>query len=140
MRDFNGYQFDDRPDRVDHQVLWEFLSTEPYWGRWRGPDEVRAGVDGSWRIVGCYDRSGEMVGFARATSDGVNFAYLGDVFVLAAHRGRGLGKELVREMIDNGPGRDFRWLLNTSDAHELYRGFGFGPGDSTIMVRKSAKG
>jgi len=140
MREFNGYQFDDRPERIDQQTVWEFLSTEAYWGRWRGLEDVRASIAGSWRVVGCYAPTGEMVGFARATSDGVNFAYLGDVFVVPLHRGHGLGKELVREMIDNGPGRDFRWMLNTSDAHELYRGFGFGQGDSTIMVRQSAKG
>ncbi|RIJ67809.1 N-acetyltransferase [Nakamurella silvestris] len=140
MREFNNYQFDDDRERLDHEVLWTFLSTDAYWGKWRTREDVRAGVDGSWRVVGCYSPVGQMVGFARATSDGVNFAYLGDVFVVPAHRGHGLGKELVREIIENGPGRDFRWMLNTSDAHTLYRGFGFAPGDSTVMVRPSAKG
>ena len=49
-----------------------------------------------------------------------------DVFVLPGHRGNGLGKDLVRVMVDEGPGSRFRWMLHTADAHGLYRGFGFG--------------
>lgn len=85
-----------------------------------------ASIDGSWRVVGVYESAtGRQVGFARAVSDGVTTAYLADVFVIADARGHGLGKELVREMIDNGPGAGLRWMLFTADAHELYRQFGF---------------
>ena len=59
------------------------------------------------------------------SSDGVGFAYLADVFVLAEHRGHALGKQLMQRMIEDGPGRDFRWVLFTADAHGLYEQFGF---------------
>ena len=90
-------------------------------------------MDGAWRVVGCYAADGGMVGFARAFSDGVATAYLADVYVLPEHRGAGLGRRLVRAMVEDGPGRDFRWLLHTADAHGLYRAFGFGPPDDTFM-------
>jgi GNAT superfamily N-acetyltransferase len=124
MRTFGDYELDDDRTRLDLDVLWKFLSTEAYWGRWRTREQVEAAVDGSWRVVGAY-RGGEQVGFARAFSDGVSSAYLADVFVVDSARGTGLGKEIVREMIDNGPGDRFRWLLHTADAHGLYRQFGF---------------
>jgi hypothetical protein len=38
-------------------------------------------------------------------------------------------------MIDEGPGRDFRWMLVTSDAHGLYAKFGFAAPDERVMVR-----
>jgi GNAT superfamily N-acetyltransferase len=76
-----------------------------------------------------------MVGFARALSDGVAFAYLGDVYVLPEHRGRGLGVRLVEVMIEEGPGADFRWLLHTADAHALYERFGFAEPDSSVLER-----
>jgi GNAT superfamily N-acetyltransferase len=82
---------------------------------------------------------GAMVGGARAISDGVSDAYLGDMFVLFEHRGAGLSKRVLSEMIDDGPGRDFRWLLATSDAHGLYTQFGFLQPDERIMVRPSRK-
>ncbi len=78
--------------------------------------------------------------FARALSDGVALAYLADVYVLAEHRHRGLGQALLREMIDNGPGRDFRWMLRTDDAHGLYRKFGFAAPGSAFMERVSDRG
>ncbi len=135
----DDYEFDDDRERIDGRALWAFVSTGAYWGRWRTEKEVRAALDGSWRVVGCYDRSGNMVGFARAISDGVNLAYLADVYVLPEHRGRKLGVRLVEQMVERGPGRDFRWLLHTADAHELYRRFGFGAPDSTAMERPSTR-
>ncbi|MGW3964618.1 GNAT family N-acetyltransferase [Amycolatopsis sp. NPDC005003] len=124
MRTFGDYELDDDRARLDLDVVWKFLSTEAYWGRWRTREQVEASIDGSWRVVGAY-RDGSMVGFARAFSDGVLSAYLADVFVIDSARGSGLGKEIVREMIDNGPGAQFRWMLHTADAHGLYRQFGF---------------
>ncbi|MFE0020631.1 GNAT family N-acetyltransferase [Amycolatopsis sp. NPDC059021] len=126
MRTVGAYELDDDPARVDLDVVWKFLSTEAYWARWRTRDQVEAQVRNAWRIVGAYETSsGRQVGFGRAFSDGVAMAYLADVFVLPDARGTGLGKELVREMVDNGPGANFRWMLHTSDAHELYRQYGF---------------
>ncbi|MEV7093970.1 GNAT family N-acetyltransferase [Amycolatopsis sp. NPDC051045] len=124
MRTFGGYELDDDRTRLDLDVVWKFLSTEAYWGRWRTREQVEAAIDGSWRVIGAY-RGGEQVGFARAFSDGVSSAYLADVFVVGSARGSGLGKEIVREMVDNGPGAGFRWMLHTVDAHGLYRQFGF---------------
>jgi GNAT superfamily N-acetyltransferase len=135
------YVLSDDVDRLDRDVIWRFLSAEAYWGRWRTRDEVERQIAGAWRVVGAYDeRSGELVGFARAVSDGVAFAYLADVFVDAAHRGAGLGHRLVTTMIDEGPGADFRWTLFTGDAHGLYRQHGFAEPDATAMVRPARQG
>ncbi|WP_315094520.1 GNAT family N-acetyltransferase [uncultured Cellulomonas sp.] len=135
------YELSDAVDRLDREAIWRFLSTEAYWGRWRSRDEVEQQVAGAWRVVGAYVAStGELVGFARAVSDGVGFAYLADVFVDAAHRGAGLGHRIVTTMIDDGPGADFRWVLFTGDAHGLYERHGFRAPDSTAMVRPSRRG
>lgn len=133
------YDLDDDPTRVQPEVVWQWLSTEAYWGRWRTRADVDAQLAGAWRVVGAYrSDTGEQVGFARAVSDGVAFAYLADVFVLDAHRGHGLGKRLVTRMIDEGPGSRFRWVLFTGDAHGLYEQYGFAAPDDTTMVRPAA--
>lgn len=127
-----GDEVDDDPARVDRDVVWEYLSTRAYWGRWRSRADVEAQLDSAWRVVGAY-RGGAMVGFARAVSDGVAFGYLADVFVLDVARGAGLGKVLVETML---AGTDrFRWTLFTDDAHGLYARYGFGPADATALVR-----
>lgn len=134
-RQIGLYEICDDPVRIDLDAVWQFLSDCAYWGKWRTRDDVRRQVEGAWRVVGCYDSSGQMVGFARAFSDGVSSAYLADVYVLADHRGRGLGVALLREMIDGGPGRHFRWMLHTGDAHGLYQKLGFVSPDSRFMER-----
>lgn len=131
------YEVSDDPGRVDLDVVWSFLSTDAYWGRSRTRAEVETQVRGAWRVVGAYERAGgAQVGFARAFSDGVRYAYLADVFVLDRARGHGLGKALVAAMIDDGPGRDFRWMLHTKDAHGLYAQYGFAPPDDTYLERR----
>ena len=132
------YDLDDDPSRIQPDVVWGWLSTEAYWGRQRSRADVETQISGAWRVAGAYRRdTGEQVGFARAVSDGVNFAYLADVFVIDAHRGHGLGKRLVKLMVDDGPGSSFRWMLFTSDAHGLYRLFGFAAPDDTALVRRA---
>ncbi len=130
-----GYEIDDDKARVDRDAVWRFLSTEAYWGRDRRRADVEAQIDQAWRVMGVYDGDGATVGFARAVSDGVAFAYLADVYVEAAARGAGVGTALVRTMIEDGPGRAFRWTLFTADAHGLYARFGFDAPDATAMVR-----
>jgi len=134
------YELDDDPGRVDRDTLWQFLSTEAYWGRWRTRSVVEQQLDGAWRVVGVYDSgTGAMIGFARAVSDGTGFAYLADVYIDKEFRGQGLGVELVATMIDRGPGASFRWTLHTSDAHGLYERFGFTQPDRTYLERPGTR-
>ncbi|GAB3409000.1 GNAT family N-acetyltransferase [Flindersiella endophytica] len=135
------YELDDDPGRVDRDAVWAFLSTEAYWGKWRTRDVLDRQLDKAWRVTAAYDKqSGKLVGFARAISDGEAFAYLADVFVDQTARGHGIGKELVRLMVDLGPGHDFRWTLHTWDAHGLYKQFGFIPPDDTYLERAARGG
>ncbi len=130
------YEFDDDPGRVDRDAVWEFLSTQAYWGKFRTRADLEAQLASAWRVVGVYETAtGRQVGFARAVSDGVAYAYLADVFILPDARGAGLGKELVATMIDRGPGASFRWTLHTADAHGLYRQYGFAAPDETYLER-----
>ncbi|WP_156756384.1 GNAT family N-acetyltransferase [Actinokineospora pegani] len=130
------HEISDDPTRLDRAVVHGFLTTEAYWHRWRTPADIDAQIAGSWRVVGAYDRvTGAQVGFARAVSDGVALGYLADVFVVPAARGRGVGKALVRALVEEGAGAGMRWLLHTADAHDLYRSFGFQEPDATYLER-----
>jgi GNAT superfamily N-acetyltransferase len=132
----SAYELDDDPRRIDRDTVWEFLSTQAYWGRYRTRADFEAQLASAWRVVGVYETAaGRQVGFARAISDGIDFGYLSDVFILPDARGAGLGRELVATMIDRGPGAGFRWSLHTSDAHGLYRKYGFAEPDTRYMER-----
>ena len=129
-----GYELDDDRDRVDVAELHRFLSTEAYWALGRPREAVERLLRDSSRVVGLY-HGGRLVGFARAVSDGVAFAYLADVYVLPEHRGLGLGLELVRETVEGSPFAERKWLLHTRDAHALYEKLGFGPPSERLMER-----
>ena len=129
-----GYELDDDRDRVDLDVVYRFLSEEAYWAAGRTRETVERLVRESWRVIGAY-RDDEQVGFARVVSDGAASAWLGDVFVLEGHRGKGLGVALVREAVEDPSLRDLPWFLNTRDAHSLYARFGFEMPNERTMVR-----
>lgn len=129
-----GYELDDDRGRVDVDVVHRYLAEEAYWVRGRDRPTIERLVRESTRVIGVYVGN-EQVGFARVMSDGSNMAWLGDVFVVAEHRGRGLGVELVREAVEHPEHRDLTWFLNTRDAHSLYTRFGFEAPSDRTMVR-----
>jgi GNAT superfamily N-acetyltransferase len=133
----DGLELDDDPARVDVDAVHDFLANTSYWAEGRPRETVQRLVREAERVVGLYD-GGRQVGFARAFTDGTAIAYLADVYVLPEYRGRGLGVELVREMVERGPYADVKWILHTRDAHDLYRRFGFAEPSERVMERTPA--
>lgn len=120
----DGYSISTDKSRLDLDAIHAFLSTKAYWCLNIPRERVRKSIEHS-RCYGVYH--GEVqVGFARVISDLATIAYLGDVYILEAHRGRGLSKWLIGT-IRNDPELQGlrRWILLTGDAHGLYRQFGW---------------
>jgi GNAT superfamily N-acetyltransferase len=111
--------------KLDISVIHDFLSNRSYWGKGRTVAEVRKSIDHSL-CFGVYDNKDRLVGFARVVTDFTIFAYLMDVFILEEHRGGGLGKQLIDYIINDPVLQNIPfWRLDTNDAHELYRKYGF---------------
>jgi GNAT superfamily N-acetyltransferase len=131
----NGYELDDDRARIDRAAVHAWISEHAYWARGRPRDVQDRLVDEAQRVVGLY-HGDRQIGFTRTSSDGSSYAYLADVYVEPEHRGRGLGVELVRFSVDEGPYAERRWLLHTEDAHDLYRRVGFTEPDYKVMERR----
>jgi GNAT superfamily N-acetyltransferase len=131
-------ELDDAKERIDRAEVHRFLSEESYWAEGRPRETQDRLIDEASRVVGLYDGD-RQIGFCRAFSDGLSLAYLADVYVLSEYRGRGLGEELVREMVENGPHANVKWILHTTDAHALYRKFGFEEPNYKVMERRSTR-
>jgi GNAT superfamily N-acetyltransferase len=134
----NGLQLDDSKDRVDRAEVHRFLSEVSYWAEGRPRATQDRLIGEASRVVGLYDGD-RQIGFCRAFTDGLAAAYLADVYVLPEYRGNGLGEELVREMVENGPYAGVKWLLHTSDMHPLYRKLGFEEPNYKVMERRSTR-
>jgi GNAT superfamily N-acetyltransferase len=132
----DGFEISTDPARVDLDVVHGFL-TEAYWSPGVPRAVVERSIAGSLPF-GLYAPDGAQAGFARVVTDRAVFAYLGDVFVLPEHRGRGLGAWLVECAVGHPELRGLRrWFLATADAHGIYERFGFGPParPETLMFR-----
>jgi GNAT superfamily N-acetyltransferase len=130
----DGLELDDDRERVDVDAVHRFLSEDAYWVRGRSRETIERLVRESTRVIAAYD-DGRLIAFCRVMSDASNMAWLGDVFVVPGHRGRGVGVELVREAVEYPEHRDLQWYLGTRDAHGLYAKFGFEPANERTMVR-----
>lgn len=115
------YAISTDPDLIDVDLVHRFLSEDSYWAMGRDRRTVELSIASSVNF-GAYDGSGSQVGGARVVTDGITFGWLCDLFVLQDHRGRGLGRALVRAVITHPDLSNVkRLLLATADAHELYR-------------------
>jgi GNAT superfamily N-acetyltransferase len=130
----DGFELDDDPERIDLRAVTRFLAEDSYWAHGRELAMQEELVHEAARVVGLY-RDGRQIGFCRAARLAPRLLYLADVYVLPDYRGRGLGVELLREMLERGPYADAKWLLHTEDAHELYERFGFARPGQKLMER-----
>jgi len=124
LRNANGYEIDTARERLDVDFVHHYLSEKSYWARGLGRERFVRGLDYSYPF-GVYAPSGEQIGFARVTTDYARVANLGDVFIVPAHRGRGLSKWLIETMLADEKLEGVVWRLNTYDAHALYERYGF---------------
>lgn len=119
-----GYTISTALEDIDFDALHAFLSTS-YWSRGIPSETMERSVRGSLPFV-LRDAAGSLAGFARVITDRATFGYIGDLFVLPEHRGRGLSRRLMEAIMGHPELRNFRrWVLATSDAHGLYEKFGF---------------
>jgi GNAT superfamily N-acetyltransferase len=119
------YTITSDPARMDVAAVHAFLAGS-YWS----PGVPFAVVERAIRHSLCFGllQGAAQVGFARVVTDRATFAYLADVYVLPEHRGQGLAKRLVREVLAHPELQGLRrFLLATRDAHGLYARFGFQP-------------
>lgn len=119
-----GFYVVNERDRIDLERVHHWLSGESYWAKGRSFDVTERALDASL-VLGLFNPEDVQVGVARWVTDGATFAWLSDVFIDAAYRGRGLGHFLITTALDQPEVQGVRRLLATSDAHEFYRGFGF---------------
>ncbi len=118
------YVISDDPGRLDLGLIQEFLAGS-YWAKGIPLAVVERSIENSIPF-GLYEGE-RQVGLARVITDRATFAYVADVFVLEAHRGRGLARWLMETILAHPDLQKLRrWLLVTRDAHELYRRVGFG--------------
>jgi len=113
---------------MDIDAIHDYLSRS-YWAEKVPKQIVATAIENSLCFAVVYQNEqgdSEQIGFARMITDFATMAYLADVYILEAHRGKGLSKKVMAEIIAHPKLQGLRRiLLATSDAHGLYEQFGF---------------
>jgi GNAT superfamily N-acetyltransferase len=122
----NGYLISDDREQLQVNTIHQFLCNDAYWSPGIPLATVEKGIAHSF-CVGVYLEE-QQVAFARVVTDYTSFAWLCDVFVLEAHRKKGISKWMMQFIMNHPNLQGFRsWFLGTKDAHQLYAQFGFKP-------------
>ena len=126
MTQFDPYELDEKLSRMQFDRLHSWLTTT-YWSPGVTFEQVVRAAKNSSLVVGAYYENLQ-VGYVRVVSDRTTFAWLCDVFVDEAHRGKGLARAMVAHALENPEHSGLRrWLLATKDAHGVYEKLGFEP-------------
>ncbi|MFD5183706.1 GNAT family N-acetyltransferase [Streptomyces sp. NPDC058372] len=119
------------PARFDADLVHHWLSTDAYWALGRCREAQTQTLAGTLAYGVYEEASGAQVGCARLVTDLAALAYLCDVCIAPAARGRGLGTSFVAavlaDLVRRAPHGMRRVLLATDDAHGVYAELGFTP-------------
>jgi N-acetylglutamate synthase-like GNAT family acetyltransferase len=127
----DGFTISTDKQYLDTDVIHHFLSVDSYWAKGITMEKVKKSVEKSSICFGMYEgdpAKGEakQIGFVRAVTDFVRFAWIMDVFVLPDYRGKGLSKWMMETLVEQSELKDVRkMMLCTYDAHGLYEQYGF---------------
>jgi N-acetylglutamate synthase-like GNAT family acetyltransferase len=114
------------PARVDLGFVHAFLAIESYWAQGISRETLQRALAHSLCFSLYHGLS--PIGFARAITDTATYAYLDDVFVLAEHRGQGLGGWLLECVLAHPDLQGLkRFGLATRDAQTFYGQHGWQP-------------
>jgi N-acetylglutamate synthase-like GNAT family acetyltransferase len=131
MWERNGYVIRTEKQFLDINILHHFLSEDSYWAKGITFEMVRKSIEHSSICFGLFEGNPEkgvakQIGFVRAVTDFVRFAYIMDVFVVNEYRGKGLSKWMMEIVTEQSDLKDVQKIsLCTNDAHGLYAQYGF---------------
>ena len=111
-------------ENMDVTMIHRFLTKDSYWAKGISHEWVEQSLTHSF-CIGAFV-NGEQVGFGRVITDYYTFGWFADFFVLPEYRGNGISKKMLSYILQQPwSNRLRRKMLNTSDAHGLYRQFQF---------------
>ena len=132
--DGSHIQFCDRKFQIDLNQLQALFKLGAFWAKERSIDDLRIAIENSEPVISLWDGQ-KLIGFARATSDGIYRATIWDVVIHPDYRGAGLGSKLVETVLSHPRmNRVERVYLMTTHQQRFYEKIGFEPNSTTTMV------
>jgi ribosomal protein S18 acetylase RimI-like enzyme len=127
-------KFCDRQEDVDPHQLQALFNKSAFWAQDRKIEDLKIAIERSEPVISAFD-SDRLIGFARATSDGIYRATIWDVVIDCDYQKLGLGRKLLETLLSHSSmNRVERIYLNTTHQQSFYERIGFEQNTSTTMV------
>lgn len=132
--DCRHIQFCDRQSDIDYDQLQELFRLGAFWAKDRKIEDWKVAIANSEPVISVWD-SRKLIGFARATSDGIYRGTIWDVVIHPDYQGAGLGRKLVETVLSHPRmSRVERVYLMTTHQQRFYERIGFECNSTTTMV------
>jgi N-acetylglutamate synthase-like GNAT family acetyltransferase len=132
--EYSQIQFSDKKSDIDLNQLRELFNITAFWAQERSMSDLSIAIENSEPVMAIWDDQ-RLIGFARATSDGIYRATIWDVVIHPDYRGTGLGSKLVESLISHPRmSRVERIYLMTTHQQGFYEKIGFQTNSTTTMV------
>jgi ribosomal protein S18 acetylase RimI-like enzyme len=132
--DCRHIQFCDRKSQIDYHQLQALFRLGAFWAKERKIEDLQIAIANSEPVISIWD-SDRLIGFSRATSDGIYRATIWDVVIHPDYRGLGLGRKLVETVLSHPRmNRVERVYLMTTHQQRFYERIGFETNSTTTMV------
>lgn len=127
-------QFCDNPSKIDLEQLQQLFDVTAFWAKNRRIEDLAIAIANSDPVISLWHED-TLIGFARATSDGIYRATIWDVIIHPDYQGVGLGRKLVQTVLSHPKvSRVERVYLMTTHQQPFYERIGFETNSSTTMV------
>ncbi|MEY3332640.1 MAG: hypothetical protein RLZZ176_940 [Cyanobacteriota bacterium] len=134
---YSQIQFSQSHADIDLYQLQELFNLTAFWAKGRSIKDWGIAIVNSEPVISIWDRE-LLIGFARATSDGIYRATIWDVVIHPDYQGNGLGSKLVETVLSHPRMQKVeRVYLMTTQQQEFYEKIGFQVNNTTTMVLRN---
>jgi N-acetylglutamate synthase-like GNAT family acetyltransferase len=131
---YSQIQFSQSPGDIDIGQLQELFDIAAFWAKGRNIKDLAIAIANSEPVISVWDKE-LLIGFARATSDGIYRATIWDVVIHPDYQGNGLGSKLIETVLNHPRMQKVeRVYLMTTHQHKFYEKIGFQVNKTTTMV------
>jgi len=128
------YRIQFREGPIDFEQLQTLFNVAAFWAKNRQIEDLKVAIANSKPVITAWEQD-QLIGFARATSDGVYRATIWDVVIHPDYRGAGLGRKLVQTVLSHPHIANVeRVYLMTTHQQTFYERIGFQVNSSTTLV------
>ncbi|MGK7922044.1 MAG: GNAT family N-acetyltransferase [Trichodesmium sp.] len=133
-RDYRHIQFCEGHSKVDFHQLLELFNSAAIWAKNRKIEELKIAIANSNPVVSVWAYQ-KMIGFGRATSDGIYRGTIWDIVIHPNYQGGGLGRKLVQTILSHHQMCHVeRVYLMTTHQQNFYQNIGFEQNQTTTMI------